>query len=375
MQPVPFIAASAEEAVAKIRAHLGPDAVVLNVRRLPQNGLARLWQEPMIEVLAHVPEVEPEAAAPLNDVLAEFREQLREIRSEVQNRSRAAEVATPVATPVAAHAQDRASLEPFTETIRLDCGSWQLSAYLQNAGLLPLNAQKIVDRLQEVHGEQPPESLHEQILLAQKLLAGNWREAAAIRPGTNHVLIGPSGSGKTTCLCKWMTQASLMEGKSARVWRLDGAAANTAEALSVYCDILGTPCERNWPGSPEFNALPADVGFIDLPGVDWRQPLAVKELAGLLKQLGSPQVHLVLNGAYDASILIAQVRAFSSLPVEDLILTHLDEETRWGKLWNLVLGTNFPIRHFSTGQNIPGDFIQASAEKIINAVNPCNKGF
>ena len=75
-------------------------------------------------------------------------------------------------------------------------------------------------------------------------------------------------------------------------------------------------------------------------------------------------MHLVLNGAYDISILLAQFRAFSVLPIEDLVITHLDEETSWGKLWNLVLGTNCSIRHFSAGQNIPGDLCEASANLI-----------
>ncbi len=56
MQPSSFIAGSAEEAVTQIRAKLGPEAVVLNVRPLPANGLARLWQKPLIEVLAYRPE-------------------------------------------------------------------------------------------------------------------------------------------------------------------------------------------------------------------------------------------------------------------------------------------------------------------------------
>ena len=51
-----FIAATAADAIAQIRAALGPDAVVLNVRRPPVEGLARLWQKPSIEVLAHVPD-------------------------------------------------------------------------------------------------------------------------------------------------------------------------------------------------------------------------------------------------------------------------------------------------------------------------------
>lgn len=365
MQPISFIAASAEEAVAKIRARLGSEAVVLNVRRLPQNGITRLWQKPMIEVLAHVPEPEQQPAEPINDVLADFREQIREIRNEVQSRTRAIEMPAPI------DAAKPMPLEPFAETVRLDFGGWQISSYLQNAGILPLNSQKILDHLQEVHGDEPSETLVEQIRMAQKFLAGQWREASPIQPGSTHVLVGPSGSGKTTCLCKWLTQASLMEGKNVRVWRLDGATANTAEALSVYCDILGMPCERNWQDTPANTGTPADIIFIDLPGVDWRQPVAIKELGGLLKQLGSPHVHLALNGAYDASILLSQVRAFSALPIEDIILTHLDEETRWGKAWNLVLGTNFPIRHFSTGQNIPGDYVSATAEKILEYASIC----
>jgi flagellar biosynthesis protein FlhF len=181
--------------------------------------------------------------------------------------------------------------------------------------------------------------------------------------------VGPAGSGKTTCLCKWLTQVSLVEGRTARVWRLDGATANMAESLSVYCDILGVPCERVW-GGPDAD-LAEDIGFIDLPGVDWRNPIAIKELGSLFKQLGRPSVHLVLNGAYDLATLLAQTRAFAPMPVEDLVVSHLDEVSRWGKLWNLVLGTNYSLRQFSTGQNIPGDFCEATAETVLERQLPC----
>ena len=53
------------------------------------------------------------------------------------------------------------------------------------------------------------------------------------------------------------------------------------------------------------------------------------------------------------------------LPIEDLILTHLDEEPRWGKIWNIVLGTNYPVRYLSAAQNVPGDFYHAAAERIL----------
>jgi flagellar biosynthesis protein FlhF len=347
MQPVPFIAASAEEAVALIREKLGPDAVVLNVRPLPANGLARLWQKPMIEVIAHRPEPPP-PVAPASDALAEFREQLEEIKQQVGNRPSQPETVRP----------DAANVEAGEE---LNCGHWRVGTFLQRTGLLPLHAQLILDRLRAQHGEIPPQSLGEEINLARQQLAGLWRQPRPLAPHSLHVLVGPAGSGKTTCLCKWLTQTTLVEGRLARVWRLDGATANMAESLSVYCEILGVESERIWqPGG----ILGEDVGFVDLPGVDWRNPIAIKELAGQIRQLGAAHVHLVLNGAYETPILLEQTRAFSALPVEDIAISHLDEESRWGKVWNLVLGSNYAIRHLSTGQNIPGDFIEASPEAV-----------
>ena len=122
----------------------------------------------------------------------------------------------------------------------------------------------------------------------------------------------------------------LVEGRLARVWRLDGATANMAESLSVYCEILGAAHERTW--QPGGENIPEDIGFIDFPGIDWRKPAAVQELAGLLKQFGQARVHLVLNGAYEVSILLAQFRAFGVLPIDDIVITHLDEESSWGKI-------------------------------------------
>jgi flagellar biosynthesis protein FlhF len=349
MQPVPFIASSAEEAVTQIREKLGPDAVVINVRPLPANGLARLWQKPMIEVLAYRPEVVAPPVAPVSDALAEFRHELEEIKQKVGARAAQNEDA----------GQGRALPESEEE---LNGGRWRVGTVLHKTGLLPLHAQSVLDRLRAQLGEIPPRSLGEEINLARTLLAETWRKPRPLAPHSLHVLVGPAGSGKTTCLCKWLTQMALVEGRLARVWRLDGATANMAESLSVYCEILGITHERVW--QPGGGLVSEDIGFVDLPGVDWRDPMAIKELGGQIKQLGGAKVHLVLNGAYETPVLLEQTRAFSALPIEDIVLSHLDEEPRWGKVWNLVLGTNYSIRYLSTGQNIPGDFVEASPEAV-----------
>jgi flagellar biosynthesis GTPase FlhF len=257
----------------------------------------------------------------------------------------------------------RQELEEIRQQVDLNNSGWRVAALLQKTGLLPLHAQHILDGLKSSHGEMPPASLADEITLARAQLAKNWRAPYPIGLHSTHVLIGPAGSGKTTVLCKWLTQAALVEGRMARVWRLDGVTANTAEFLSVHGEALNAEVERCWTSDGQ--GLAEDIGFIDLPGVDWRNPLAIRELSTQLVRLGSPHMHLVLNGAYDIQVLLAQARAFSVLPLEDLILSHLDEEPHWGKLWNLTLGTNLPIRHLSAGQNIPGEFWEANAERLL----------
>ena len=81
--------------------------------------------------------------------------------------------------------------------------------------------------------------------------------------------------------------------------------------------------------------------FVDLPGRGRHDTLALGSFGSAPGRFSNPHLHLVLNAAYEAPFLLTQTRALARLPISDLILTHLDEEPRWGKLWNLVLGTNF----------------------------------
>jgi flagellar biosynthesis protein FlhF len=197
-------------------------------------------------------------------------------------------------------------------------------------------------------------------------LAAQWTpqppEPAGAERG--HVFVGPSGSGKTTCLGKWLSKTVLLEEKRARVIRLDGTRANTAEGLSILGEALGISVERKWNWArPGMNGV--ERVFVDVPGVDWQDPDAVTALQALLPAATGVRVHLVLNAAYETSLLFDQVRAFSTLPVDDLILTHLDEDPRRGKIWNFILGTKHALSYLGAGQNVPGEFDPATLERVM----------
>lgn len=392
MNLVPFIADSAAEALEQIHAQLGPEAVVVSVRRRPAQGLARLWSAGSgIEVLALAPQQQP-APKPFapssllgtpDPAPAEFFPQPSPF---VPSPSVAATVGEP-ASPPGANSSSGAWLAPEADfpvpaaewTGKEDRGrashGWRSVALLEAMGLVRRNSERLLDALQARHGPAPPDPLAEELALTRAALTRFWRTPPALEGevvGRPHVFVGPPGSGKTTVLCKWLTQSVLLEGRAARVWRLDGAGANTAEILSVYGEILRVPVERFWsdpgpvrPGRDPGGAEGEDrLRFIDLPGVEPQDGAALADLRERLRGFPSPHIHLVLNAAYEIPTLLGQARAFGVLPIHDLVCTHLDEEPRWAKLWNLVLGTNYSIRFLSGGQNIPGGFLTAAPEQL-----------
>jgi flagellar biosynthesis GTPase FlhF len=108
-----------------------------------------------------------------------------------------------------------------------------------------------------------------------------------------------------------------------------------------------------------------DMTFVDLPGANMDESSALEEIRKTCSNFPRTQVHLVLNGAYETSLLLAQVRAFSRLPITDIIVAHLDEELRWAKLINLVWRTDYPLAWLAAGQNVPGGFLDARPRHLL----------
>ncbi|MBM3840956.1 MAG: hypothetical protein FJ398_23975 [Verrucomicrobia bacterium] len=366
MKLVTIVAGSAAEALAEVHRQLGPEAVVVNVRKTPAPGLSKIWKKPQIEVQATLPN--PKPAPPKRDLSEIYRayERAKEQRSATASPQprRPPAPPAPVVPPRQPVPPIKESREPKLPEPNEEIG---LGRMLENLGLLPLHAQWLVDQVHARQFGEPQKNLRDQFVAVQELLVEFWsRLAARVESGTGQtrILVGAPGVGKTTCLCKWLTQEVLLEKRSARVWRLDGHTANTAEFLSIHGEILGVPVDRVW--SPEESKDEAQVEFVDLPGAPIDDTESIAGLASQIQNFQPAQVFLVLNSAYDLNHLIEQARAFSVLPLAGLILTHLDEDSRWSKFWNLLLGTKLPVVFLSGGLNIPGDFAKASPQSLFD---------
>ncbi len=335
MKLVSIVADNPAAALVQVHAQLGPEAVIVSVRKR-STGISWLWPSRQIEVTACVPQKSPEVK--------------EEIIPKIGPKRTSKTMA-----------MERPALRPLD-------GRWRSIGWLEVNGLLPMFTRQLEEKVHRLYGEEPLPTMQEEWTAITNLIICHWLPARETMAGTGrpHVFIVPAGSGKTTALCKWMTQAVLINESNVRVWRLDGESANNSDLLTLHCELMKVPVERFWMKAD----ATVDFQFVDLPGVEMRNPDALAALQEQVAKLPEPHVHLVLNAAYESSILFEQFHAFEPFAPEDVIFTHLDEESRRVKLWNFVLGTKCPISFLGAGQKIPGELRRAEPTLLFPQKNP-----
>lgn len=66
--------------------------------------------------------------------------------------------------------------------LRSGGGGWRTGSLLEAAGFLPHVAQGVVDRLRREHGDLPPASMGDELVLMKRVLVEGWRNARPMLP-------------------------------------------------------------------------------------------------------------------------------------------------------------------------------------------------
>lgn len=332
MSPRRYVAAQAAEALARIRAELGEDALVLGSRPVPEGVefLASAYTDLVME--AQQPQ-------PARGLLEELKELRRLVGRQLGGLA-------------------------FSQWKRRDPARVLLAATLLQAGFSPQLARTLAAR--SPRGLTEGEALRwvRQILL--KNLPALAEDMP--RPGARLALVGPTGAGKTTTLAKLAARAVERWGGSAVCMvSVDDYRVGARAQLAEYAQLLG--CEfQAWSGGADWRAELARLSsgvlvLIDVPGHaqhDERVRLQHEKLAAL-------QVvrWLVLPATLQGAVADAVVHAFGGPGLAGCVLSKLDEAMLTAPAVDTLLRWKLPLACLCLGQRVPEDLFPARTPWLV----------
>ncbi len=192
-------------------------------------------------------------------------------------------------------------------------------------------------------------------------------------PGRRVVaFVGPAGVGKTTTLAKLAAQLALQEKKKIVLMTLDGHRIGAVEQLRTYAGLMGIPFRFVGEMSDLAEAIreqeQRDCILIDTAGRGPGDSTSIQDLAEGLQSLDGVERHLVLSATTKPSDIRDVVDRFEVCKPDRLIFTKLDETSTLGSILNEVIRSGKPTSYYADGQRVPEDLHPMPAEEIVNIV-------
>ena len=380
-----YKASSLKTALQLVHQDLGPDAAVLETRRLWGGALGRILGLEQVEVTAsndvNIPGRFAVTARSGNlDVGLELGELESDTSAEVApNSAPVPDEELSLDDKVAMLRESAPAVERFTTA------DIQLCADLVEAEIDADLAREIVQSTVGAGaGSGFPEEVnlsHRRNLVRQTIADGipiqgeiDLPEKTPPKGGRVVALVGPTGVGKTTTIAKLAANFRLRERRKVGLITVDTYRIAAVEQLKTYANIIDLPMEVV-STERELRAALNRLSHLDLILMDTagRSPQSESELQDLrtiLNEAQPDEVHLVLSVASSSRTLIRTAEQFAPVGTTSLILTKLDESPGLGNLLPVWRDVPLPVSYVTNGQNVPDDILTADANWLAEQIVP-----
>ena len=390
-----YQASSMAEAIAQIRAELGPNAVIVHASESRKGLLGKA----MVEVVAAVDGSErsargatgsagapPVAGRSNPPTLAGGRGP--HARAPAGQQPRSGGTAAQRAAAVAER-RPAAGPDPITameqQVVELRSALTRLSHQWAGAGKLAPPLAELHQRLLEqevepglaqqlvttIDGELSLQAASDQATVLDTLSKHLRRMLPTTGPlgpkagePTIVFLIGPTGVGKTTTIAKLAANMKVQRRRMTLI-TCDTYRIAAIPQLRTYADILRVPLEVAY--TPEeltskvLDHLDDDFVIVDTPGRSQRNADQLADLRRFVQAVPTRRTLLTIAAGARYRDMLDVVARFGAIPFDGLLLTKLDETTTFGPILNLLHHTGKPLTYLTTGQNVPQDIELATA--------------
>ncbi|NPV53676.1 MAG: flagellar biosynthesis protein FlhF [Firmicutes bacterium] len=397
MQIKRYVAWNVQDALKRVKAELGPDAVILNARKLPWPGFLKHFIRERAEVVAALdgrpaPAFARQPGAPgispgEREMAAAATTAMKPTGDPVARDAPADPVARELKEIKAAIAQlavnntKAAWSDPrYDEIYRrlLDQGvDGDIALSLVNAARDEFESPQSRRAGGRARAHVHPKMLERSVALAiRKMLpvAGPDSEPDSAGGGSCRrvAVIGPTGVGKTTTLAKLAARCALVDHRKVAFVTADTYRVAAVEQLRTYAEILGVPFDVVHTPSEMRTAMERyrdfDLVFIDTSGRSPKDRVRLSELRAFVDAARPDETHIVLSVATKSVDLLDALRNFELISFDRIIFTKLDETSCYGGILNVAARAQKPISYVTAGQDVPDDIEAADAEKLASLI-------
>ena len=377
-----FEAATVTEALAKVRADLGPDAVILHARETARDRPSTVpngW----VEVTAAI---DDETAGAAN---RSTRSAGRRRAEELSEALRADAPRTPPRPQPVALLENRAS-----ENDRIEEMYRMLLELREGVSAPPGIPATLQPLYQELCSSELPAALARRLLLDLPVEAGNAQEGAnrvamqtafarafrvrrVAEPAHAQrvvALVGPTGVGKTTTLAKLAGQCRQAGGRKVALMSLDTYRIGAMAQMRIYAELLQAPLHVvRTPGELDAGLQAerdADLVLLDSMGRSPQHREGIADLQPFLQRIPNAEIHLVVSATTKGSDAEEILQRFEPLAYHHVVISKLDEARSAGPVLGLVLQRDLSISYLTTGQEVPDDLESATARRLATLLLP-----
>lgn len=408
---------SIQDVIFKVKADLGPEAVIIEKRKLKKGGIFGFFGRTVFEVVAALEEHKTASPDPeqknaikefinniqnLEDTEAEqegeddfaargtgdFKRALDKYKAEIDKNSSQLQKNEE-------HLDEKSKSEPLNEKSSSKKINIKIDSQQKRSGRtqISLNRDKGLDDDNQLYNyllEQGVDSRVVNIFIKkinedQEALAADsytdklkiffnnyFKEGSQIKLDKKQKVIsfiGPTGVGKTTTMAKVAAYFTLEKNKKVALMTADIYRIAAVEQLRTYSDIIDIPFAVCYKSSKLKSMLKnqfsdCDLVLIDTPGSSWKNKLQLDELREYTSQEFIDEVHLLLSLNTKSSDLENIINTFNPLKPDKIILTKLDETTSYGDIINIKENYQLPYSYLTNGQDVPDDILKAESENI-----------
>jgi len=374
-----FKAKSIQEAIVKIKAEMGAEAMILSTRRLPR-GVRNPYGTDMFEVTAAPPgtaggmsearggDDRPDGADKWlsrdtgeKDTTGVVSSELEGLRSELVTIKDMLFLFNQTGGMPEFLQMNPECLNLYTRLVRAGISEKRVAQLVKKAGGFCGDA--------KMSAEQIAKNIIREIFTVVQVcdLFVTHSDAPQVA-----AFIGPTGVGKTTTIAKLSAELSLKHKKRVGIISIDSYRIGAIEQLRTYADIMGLPCLPAFSADDFQHALARmenrDIILVDTAGQSPLDMDRMRELGRLMAGRTDINNHLVLSATMKREDMLEAARNFSTLSPRSYVFTKVDETRTRGSLIDQVMELPLPVSYITNGQRVPEDIMGATQKRILQLV-------